>query len=351
VALQLWNQYNFGEDLLYGPRGYGLYYWNASSGVTTRGELLSTLGGTVTITIASPAEVTLTNILPLGTAIQFGTTGALPTGITAGTTYYVYNPSIDGYVVQLQDASGNVVVTSGSQSGTQYISNLVDVPLYQNSLTVSDTSRFTIVFGTNDYGSTTADPMLIRWSDQNNPYAWTPNITNQAGSVRLSHGSEIITAIQSPWAACLSVSAAFAGIGLDKLSTFPVPARVYASEFEDGTVAGDPLPSQCAGLISWRTALAGKRNRGRTYMPFPAEADNAVTEFPSADYQARLQTLASTLENITLLNTEAGDIFLRMQVNSVAGNTFTDVDGYLIRAKWATQRRRGQFGRPNALPF
>jgi hypothetical protein len=39
--------------------------------------------------------------------------------------------------------------------------------------------------------------MLIRWSDQENPYVWSPAITNQAGSLKLSHGSKIITAIQS----------------------------------------------------------------------------------------------------------------------------------------------------------
>ena len=39
--------------------------------------------------------------------------------------------------------------------------------------------------------------MLIRWSDQENPFVWAPSITNQAGSIRLSHGSEIITVIQS----------------------------------------------------------------------------------------------------------------------------------------------------------
>lgn len=197
TQLQLWNQYNFGEDLVYGPRGSGMYYWTASNGPGVRGVPLSSLGGEVIFSISSPASVTLSNILPLGTAVQFDTTGALPTGVTAGETYYIYNPSIDGYVVQLQDANGNVVNTSGTQSGTQYISNLVDVPLFQNWLIVSDTSRFIMAFGTNDYGSTSMDPMLIRWSDQNNPYAWTPNITNQAGSIRLSHGSNIVTAIQT----------------------------------------------------------------------------------------------------------------------------------------------------------
>jgi len=39
--------------------------------------------------------------------------------------------------------------------------------------------------------------MLIRWSDQESLTTWLPAITNQAGSVRLSHGSEIITTLQS----------------------------------------------------------------------------------------------------------------------------------------------------------
>jgi hypothetical protein len=39
--------------------------------------------------------------------------------------------------------------------------------------------------------------MLIRFSDQENPFVWTPQATNQAGSLRLSHGSEIITAVQT----------------------------------------------------------------------------------------------------------------------------------------------------------
>ena len=193
--LRLWNQMNYGQDLVYGPRGGGLYYWNANSGVTVRGVALDTLGGTVTITIASPAVVTATILLTEGAAIQFATTGALPTGITAGTTYYVYN--VNGLTFQLLDSTGAVVNTSGVQSGTQSISNLVDVPIVQNNLTVSDTSRFVMVMGTNGYGSATLDPMLIRWSNQDDIYNWTPDATNQAGSIRLSHGSQIVTYVQT----------------------------------------------------------------------------------------------------------------------------------------------------------
>jgi hypothetical protein len=70
-------------------------------------------------------------------------------------------------------------------------------PLAQSTFTVSDVSRFLLVFGTNDYGSTIIDPMLIRWSDQESLTTWYPAVTNQAGSVRLSHGSEIVATLQS----------------------------------------------------------------------------------------------------------------------------------------------------------
>ena len=41
TPIQIWNQMNFGENLLYGPRGGGLYYWTAGSGLTSRGVNLA----------------------------------------------------------------------------------------------------------------------------------------------------------------------------------------------------------------------------------------------------------------------------------------------------------------------
>jgi hypothetical protein len=65
-------------------------------------------------------------------------------------------------------------------------------PTVANSVAVSDASRFTIAFGCNDYGSAVLDPLLIRWSDQEDYSLWSPAITNQAGSYRLSTGSSIV---------------------------------------------------------------------------------------------------------------------------------------------------------------
>jgi hypothetical protein len=192
IALRLWSQQNFGEDLVFNPRGGGLYYWDATGGVTTRGVLLNTLGGTVSFTNASPTVVTSTVLYTEGAALQFSG-GSLPTGVSAATTYYVFE--VNGLTFKLLDSAGNEVNTASS--GTGAVSLIVDVPTVLNSLAVSDTSRFVITFGCNDYGSATLDPMLIRWSAQDDPFNWTPDPTNQAGFIRISHGSEIITTVQT----------------------------------------------------------------------------------------------------------------------------------------------------------
>jgi hypothetical protein len=191
-ALRLWNQINYGQDLVYGPRTGGIYYWTANSGVTTRGVLLNSLGGTVSFTNASPTVVTSTILYTEGAALKFSG-GSLPTGVTAGTTYYVFQ--VNGLTFNLLDTAGNEVNTSSSGTGT--VSTIVDVPTVQNNITVSDASRFLIAFGCNDYGSSVLDPMLIRWSAQDDVYNWTPDPTNQAGFVRVSHGSEIVGIVQT----------------------------------------------------------------------------------------------------------------------------------------------------------
>jgi hypothetical protein len=191
-SLQLWNQMNYGEDLIYSPRGGNLYYWDATSNVTTRGVALNTLGGTVSFTNASPTVVTSTILYTEGAALQFSG-GSLPTGITAGTTYYVFE--VNGLTFKLLNSAGATVNTSST--GTGSVSVIVDIPTLVNTFTVSDSSRFVIAFGCNDYGQSTIDPMLIRWSSQDDIYNWTPDPTNQAGFTRLSHGSEIVTTVQT----------------------------------------------------------------------------------------------------------------------------------------------------------
>lgn len=196
-SIRLWSQTNFGSDLLYAPRGGAIYYWNSAIGIQPT---------TVSLTIASPCVVTSTVSLVNGTAIVLQTTGALPTGLLVGTVYYVVN-SIGSSFNLAATAGGTPINTSGTQSGAHAISSrgialnnlggATGAPVVQDRVYVSDTSRFVFAFGTNDYNSNTQVKMLIRWSDQESLTDWTPSPTNQAGSILLSSGSEIVTCIQT----------------------------------------------------------------------------------------------------------------------------------------------------------
>jgi len=246
-ALRIWNQFNFGEDLLYGPRGGPLYYWDATIGY---------LAATITLTIATPCVVSTTINLPDLTPIVLETSGALPTGLLVGTIYYTRYVSATTFNLSLTP-TGALINTSGTQSGTHKISqrgvllselpSASDVPLSQTFFLVSDASRFVICFGTNDIGSSVVDPMLVRWSDQEDPTMWTPAITNQSGSITLSHGSAIVTAIQSKQEIVI-----FTDSALYSLQYLGAP-YVWGSQLlaDNTSLVGPNAVALAAGTIYW----------------------------------------------------------------------------------------------------
>jgi hypothetical protein len=202
-SLRIWNQTNFGQDLIYGPRKGVPYYWNASTGYDY---------SYITVTVGAPAVVSSSVVLDDTTAVTLTTTGSLPTGLIAGVVYYVVNST--GTTFNLAATSGGTpITTTGTQSGDHFfsargiplasLSGASMVPIAQLYMLVSDASRYVIFFGTTAENDTTLDPVLIRWSDAGFPALWDPNATNPAGdastsgSIRLSHGSKIVTAIQS----------------------------------------------------------------------------------------------------------------------------------------------------------
>jgi len=209
ATLAIWSQWNFGQNLVFGPKLGKLYYWNATPAVNLA------VPTTITITNASPAVCTLTSntTTPIisGTAIMFQTTGALPTPLKPYTRYFVTKDTVnDTFKLSLSYAdylAGTFINTGSAGSGVHSLSargiavedlaGASSVPIQQNTILVSDSSRFTMCFGANPYGSTTYDPMTIRWSDQESVVEWAPAVTNQAGEIQLSHGSLIVSVLQS----------------------------------------------------------------------------------------------------------------------------------------------------------
>ena len=247
ISIRLWSQFNYGEDLIYGPRGGGVYYWDASVGFT---------GVTFSVTIASPAVVTTTISLDDGTAVSLTTTGALPTGLTPGTVYYVVNSSGATFEIAATP-DGTPITTTGTQSGTHSFSprglplsslnGASDAPTVQNGIIVSDASRFALCFGTNPLGETYLDPMLIRWSDQENAANWTPTATGQAGDLRLSVGSEIVTQIQSRQEILVWTDAALYGL------QYLGPPIVWGSQIlgDNISIIGPNAKALASGVVFW----------------------------------------------------------------------------------------------------
>jgi len=92
------------------------------------------------------------------------------------------------------DTSGGVgsrAVLVSSLSGAS------DVPAQVNQVMVSDRDRHVIAFGAVPQGGTDLDPMLIRFSNQENPANWTATSTNTAGDLVLNTGSEIVRAVET----------------------------------------------------------------------------------------------------------------------------------------------------------
>lgn len=72
-----------------------------------------------------------------------------------------------------------------------------DAPVVALQTLVSEVDRHVICFGANPIGSTTIDPLLVRWSDQENAADWTPRATNSAGGQVLPTGTQIIGAVRT----------------------------------------------------------------------------------------------------------------------------------------------------------
>ena len=130
TQIRLWSHDNFGEDLIINIKDGGLFYWDKSLGLSSRG-----------------VELSATNTF------------------------------------------------SGEKS----------VPTVAKQVLVSDIDRHVIAFGCDGVGGSSSatqgdgvqDPLLIRFSSQENPVDWFPTATNTAGDLRLGAGSTFVQAVET----------------------------------------------------------------------------------------------------------------------------------------------------------
>jgi hypothetical protein len=171
---------------------------NAAATAGNIGELISSNcpnpgSVNITVTIATPAVVTYTahgyinsggrqDVCP----VNFTTTGALPTGITAGTTYYTVPSSITVNTFQIATSvanalAGTSVATSGTQSGTQ---TLISNAIYANA-TAKDITGVSLTAGdwqcTGNTWTGTGGTMTLISTWMNTTSATIPQAPNNGG--------------------------------------------------------------------------------------------------------------------------------------------------------------------------
>ena len=137
------------------------------------------------LTWGSAASLTLTDVLRIWTHDNYGED--LIINVRDGDIY-------------LWDASAaNPLSTRATSLATRATAGgLTGAPTVATKVIVSDVDRHVIVFGADPLTNIgTQDPLLIRFSDQENAIDWTPTTTNTAGDLRLGSGSKIETAVET----------------------------------------------------------------------------------------------------------------------------------------------------------
>jgi len=117
-----------------------------------------------TITIASPGVITAANSFIAGQEVIFATTGTLPTGIVAGTTYFVLAPTSSNFTISAT-SGGAPINTTGAQSGTHTVTGRTPITDANNPRSKSVTKAASRVFAIN--GET------VRYCKAGGPRDWT----------------------------------------------------------------------------------------------------------------------------------------------------------------------------------
>lgn len=195
IPLRIWTQDNFNEDLLIAPRQGAIYYWLKDTSSYARAITLSeAANGVVKFTttasfISGATSITVTD----ATSITTGSVVA-GTGIPAGT--FVTTAYGGGLTVPLSAAT-----TAGSSGDYTFSYAGRHCPHTTMQVLTSSVGNFVFALGSNPYNpfdfGEAFDPLLIRWSDTDNPYEWIPNAINQSGEQRVSNGSYLVAAVDN----------------------------------------------------------------------------------------------------------------------------------------------------------
>lgn len=172
---------------------------------------------------------------------------------------------------------------------------------------------------------------------------------------------QVDAAVAGPYKDLMTASCHYRGVQVSTLNvtepyltrTNPVSANAGVGA---GVATGGPMPGQVSGIISLRSDRGGRAGRGRTYVGFPGVTHDDGAGNPTGAYVTLLLALANQIA-VGLSISVGGRTATLARVLLHTKNKFgitpppDGITSFTANAKWATQRRRGDYGRQNSPPI
>jgi hypothetical protein len=349
------NQLVINQGVLNAASNFQVGFSSSSIGVTTLnmdtiltrraaanfrlGAADTSTSATVTITIAAPGVVTWSsNPLSTGTPVVFSTTGALPTGITAGTTYYAVVVTASTFQIATSFANAiaatpTVVTTSGSQSGTHTIRRgaiaqtlSVQDTLSTGSLENIDGADF-VIRGSRSIGNKPGGSIIFQVAPAGSSgtaqnalsTALTIN-SNQTATLARTNGTDSAVDLQFAGTAntgwwspggTTALIASFAG-------TRMMDIRSQGVSFSNGTILLGPVAGNQAVLVADAANTLALRNGGTNASPVP-QTFNVYSFYAGAADYSRLSVL--NVSGVPTIRTEGAGTGAAAQMAVYAGGS------------------------------
>jgi len=188
---------------------------------------------------------------------------------------------------------------------------------------------------------------------------WRVSVLTGAGVTLQDIAAQFDTDVNGAYKNWMAANCNYRGIGITNL-TGDRTVEYHATGFTGpGTQTASTLPTQVTGLISFKTALAGRHMRGRIFPGLPWAGWVLATSQMTAAGLVALNTIRSSigLAKTATVGPNGTTIVLTVMhrptpARPIPPNSLTtDVTTAAASGLWATQRRRGEFGRTNQVPF
>jgi len=184
------------------------------------------------------------------------TWGSASSLIAAGSTLRLWSHDNFGEDLLMNVRDGGIFYWDRSDSSSGFVravalsdeSSDATTPTIAKQIMVSDRDRHVIAFGCDSETTIgTQDPLLIRFSDQENLTTWTTSSTNTAGSLRLGSGSEIVCAVETK-----QLILVFTDVSLNALKFIGQPFTFGTEQLsENTTIMGPNAAKAVDDFVFW----------------------------------------------------------------------------------------------------